>query len=81
MSVSESAFTIEDESGTFTEMLLQNGYKAARGWRSYPTYHIEVYTSEAGLFSKFYLEPHQIEKVCLIEHLIVCLQPHGILFI
>jgi hypothetical protein len=69
--VSQSAFTIDDKSGIFTELLIQNGYKAASSWRNHPTYHIEVNTSEAGLLSKFYLDPHQIKKVCFNLHLII----------
>jgi len=61
---SQSTFTIDDKSGTFTALLLRNGYNAASSWRSHPTYHIEVNTSETGLLSKFYLDPHQINKVC-----------------
>jgi hypothetical protein len=76
----QSTFTINDKSGTFTELLLRNGYNAARSWRSYPTYHIEVNTSETGLLSKFYLDPHQINKVCLIFHCIILLYRLSFLF-
>ena len=72
--VSQSTFTIDDELGAFTELLIQNGYKAAGAWRGRPTYHIEVNTSEAGLLSKFYLDQYQIQKVCLTFHLIIRLQ-------
>jgi hypothetical protein len=71
--VSQSAFTIDDKSGIFTDLLIQNGYKPASWWRSHPTYYIEVNTSEAGLLSKFYLDPHQIKKVCFNLHLIIFL--------
>jgi hypothetical protein len=78
---SQSTFTIDDKSGTFTELLLRNGYNAARSWRSHPTYHIEVNTSVAELLSKFYLDPHQINKACLTFHYIIFLYLLNFLFV
>lgn len=69
----QSTFTIDDISGSFTEMLARNGYKRAASWRRYVTYHIEVNTSESGLLSSFCLDPCQIEKVSFLLSYLNCI--------
>ena len=64
----QSTFTIDDLSGSFTELLIRNGYKGATSWRRHVVYHIEVNTSEAGLDSSFCLDPCQVEKVSFVPH-------------
>lgn len=59
----QSTFTIDDKLGSFTELLIRNGYKNAASWRRYPTYHVEVNTSEVGLVSAFCLDPYQVNRV------------------
>jgi hypothetical protein len=63
--ITRSSFTIKDVTGTFTNLLVRNGCSIATSWHQYPTYHIEVNTSEGGLQSMFCLDPHQVNKVGL----------------
>jgi len=58
-----STFTIKDEAGALTSWLIEKGLEAPTSWHRYPTYHIEVNTSEDKFLSSFCLDPHQVEKV------------------
>jgi len=49
--------------GAFTFWLIQNGSEAPTSWHNYPTYHIEVNTSEDEFLSSFCMDHYQVKKV------------------
>ncbi|PVH69973.1 hypothetical protein DL98DRAFT_661395 [Cadophora sp. DSE1049] len=67
--MTRSTFTIDDEMGTLTSWLIQKGCEAPTSWNKYPTYHVEVNTSENKFLSSFCLDPYQVQKArkCNLE--------------
>lgn len=59
-----SAFTIDNESDRFAQMLLRLGYQKASRWKRRTRFHIDVVTTEGGLDeTEFYLNAEQLKKV------------------
>jgi len=58
-----STFTLDD-SGAFTDILVEKGYQTAKRWRKEnPIYHIEVQTTVGGLESSFSMNASKLEMV------------------
>lgn len=60
-----STFTISGDAASqaMIHLLLRHGYRQAASWKSSPTFHVEVSSTEGDITTAFVLQPEQVEKV------------------
>ena len=58
-----SDITYSDVDGHMTTWLISHGFAKAKGWRKFPTYHIEVKTTTGACGEPFQMSQYQVNLV------------------
>lgn len=72
----QSTFTIDDLSGSFTELLIRNGYKSAISWRKRVVTTLKSTRPKLGLIHRFVWIPAKLRRSVLFLIRYMCWNCH-----